>query len=342
MAGLVADYIFVGGGLTGCVVASRLRQSAIEPDVVLLEAGPDTDNPAATGFLSGLSLLGSDIDYTYQSQPVQSTHGRRHTLNAGKCLGGGSILNYGGWLPADAADYDEWADTVQDPRWSYKGLSPWLRKAEEMMHVVSIEAAEGGQRKYRLRDAVKEAWTELSVTPNQSRERGAIGGLAEMRENSRDGMRQPSQMVYSLDGVKVLTNAMVQRIIFSENKACGVALNDHMKISARKEVIICAGAYRTPQLLMLSGIGPSAELTRYGIPIVYDSQYAEKTKSLRSYHSLRASRNPRDPGGWHAYRNFDNAASPLFSRNGVSFLGKCRCEWKPSYLPGLFFDPTGS
>ncbi|KAJ4418699.1 hypothetical protein N0V82_005370 [Gnomoniopsis sp. IMI 355080] len=273
MADQVADYVVVGGGLTGCVVASRLRQSANKPEVVLLEAGPETTNPAASGFISGLSLLGSDLDYTYQSQPVQSTHNRLHMLNAGKCLGGGSILNYGGWLPADAADYDEWADTVKDPRWSYEGLEPWLRKAEEMMHVVTIGAAEEGQRKYRLRDAVKEAWTELGVTHNVSREYGTIGGLTEMRENSHDGMRQPSQTVYSLDGVKVLTDATVNRIIFSGSTACGVEWNDDRKILARKEVIICAGAYRTPQLLMLSGIGPSAELTQRGIPIVYDSQY---------------------------------------------------------------------
>lgn len=251
MADLVADYIVVGGGLTGCVVASRLSRSATKPEVVLLEAGPDTDNPAAANFLSGLSLLGSDLDYAYQSQPVPSTDGRSHLLNAGKCLGGGSILNYGGWLHADAADYDDWGNIVADARWSYEGLRPWLRKAEETMHVVSVGAAEGGQRQYRLRGPVKEAWTELGITPNLQREHGAIGGLTEMRENSREGLRQPSQMVYSLDGVNVLTNATVHRITFSGNTANGVEWNDGRKITARKEVIICAGTYRTPQLLQV-------------------------------------------------------------------------------------------
>lgn len=251
MTHLEADYIVVGGGLTGCVIASRLRQSANKPEVVLLEAGPDTDNPAAAGFLSGLSLLGSNLDYAYQSQPVPNTYGRPHTLNAGKCLGGGSVLNYGGWLHADAADYDEWADTVADSRWSYEGLKPWLRKAEEATQVVPIGAAEGGERQYRLRGPVKEAWTELGVTPNLGRENGSIVGLTEMRENSREGLRQPSHVVYSLDGVKVLTNATVQRIIFSGNTATGVEWKDGRKITARKEVIICAGAYRSPQLLQV-------------------------------------------------------------------------------------------
>lgn len=249
MADSEADYIVVGGGLTGCVIASRLRQSANKPEVILLEAGPDTNNPAAAGFLSGLSLLGSDLDYTYQSQPVRNTYGRPHTLNAGKCLGGGSVLNYGGWLRADAADYDEWADTVADGRWGHEGLRPWLRKAEEATHVVSIGEAEKGERQYRLRGPVKEAWAELGVTPNLQGDNGAIGGLAEMRENSRDGLRQPSHVVYSLDGVKVLTEATVHRITFSGKKANGVEWSDGRKIIARKEVIICSGAYRSPQLL---------------------------------------------------------------------------------------------
>lgn len=165
MSDLEADYVVVGGGLAGCVIASRLRQSGNKPEVVLLEAGPDTDDPAAFGFLSGLSLLGSDLDYTYQSQPVPSTYDRQHTLNAGKCLGGGSVLNYGGWLPADPSDYNEWAGLVSDARWSYEGLKPWLRKAEETTNVVPISAAEGGERQYRLRGPVKEAWIELGITP---------------------------------------------------------------------------------------------------------------------------------------------------------------------------------
>lgn len=251
MTDLVADYIVVGGGLTGCAVASRLKRSAKNLEVVLVEAGPETDNPAAAGFLSGLSLLGSDLDYAYQSQPVPSTNGRSHMLNAGRCLGGGSILNYGGWLRADGADYDEWAETVADARWGYEGLKPWLRRAEETMQVVPVGEAEGGQRQYRLRDPVKEAWIELGVSPNLERKDGAISGLTEMRENSHEGLRQPSQTVYPLDGVKVLTNAVVHRITFSENTAVGVEL-DGRKITARKEVIICAGAYHTPQLLQVS------------------------------------------------------------------------------------------
>ncbi|KAI1082068.1 choline dehydrogenase [Whalleya microplaca] len=273
MAGLDADYIVVGGGLTGCLIASRLSQSHKKPEVILLEAGSDpSSNPAAAGFLSGLSLLGGEFDYAYQSEPVVNTANRVHSLNSGKALGGGSILNYGGWLRADAADYDKWAETVGDKRWSYQGLKPWLRKSE-CFYDSGADADEHGfnARKYHLREPVKEAWAELGVYPNPHKNNGNITGLTEFYENSREGMRQPSYTAYPLTDVKVFTNTTVYRITFSDTTATGVELADGCKITARKEVIICAGAYRTPQVLMLSGIGSPATLTEHGIPIVHES-----------------------------------------------------------------------
>lgn len=282
MTEFVADFIIVGGGLTGCVVASRLSQSVNKPTVILLEAGSDASgNPAAATFLGGLSLLGGEIDYAYQSEPVTNTANRVHTLSCGKALGGGSIINYGGWLRADASDYDEWADVVGDKRWSHEWLKSWFRKSEHFhdpgadanehgfdgpIHVTSVSADQSGQRKYLLREPVKEAWTELGISPSLQEKNGAIAGLAEMHENSRDGLRQPTNTAYPLDGVKVFTQTIVHRVTFSGTTATGVELADGRKITARKEVIICAGAYRTPQLLMLSGIGPAETLTEQGVP----------------------------------------------------------------------------
>ncbi|KAI1775579.1 choline dehydrogenase [Hypoxylon cercidicola] len=287
MVDLAADYVVVGGGLTGCVIASRLSRSEKKPKVILIEAGSDpSSNPAAAGFLSGLSLQGGEFDYVYQSEPVASTANRVHTLNSGKALGGGSILNYGGWLRADAADYDEWGEVIGDRRWTYEGFKPWLRKSECFydsgadpdqhgfdgpMHVISTSASESGERKYLLREPVRKSWAELGIPPNLPKKNGTITGLTEMYENSRDGMRQPSFKVYPLDNVQVFTNTMVHRVVFSGKTATGVELADGRKITTRKEVIVCAGAYRTPQLLMLSGIGPSAALAEQGIPVVHES-----------------------------------------------------------------------
>ncbi|ETS75371.1 hypothetical protein PFICI_12315 [Pestalotiopsis fici W106-1] len=309
MGDLSADYIVVGSGVTGSVIASRLSESSPKLKVILFEAGADpSGEPAAAGFLSGLALQNGQFDYASASEPVPTTANRMHTLSAGKALGGGSILNYGGWLRADAADYDEWADVVGDRRWSHEGLKPWLRKSESYydraadpeehgfdgnMHVTSISASESGERKYPLRETVKDAWLELGVPLNLEKKDGFIGGLTEMYENSREGMRQPSNTAYSLAGVDVHTETAVHKVIFSGTTAMGVQLVDGRKVSARKEVIICAGAYRTPQLLMLSGIGPSDVLKEHGIPLVHESSHVGQ--NLHDHFAIYLAFRLRDP-----------------------------------------------
>ncbi|KAK8121929.1 hypothetical protein PG984_010599 [Apiospora sp. TS-2023a] len=341
-----ADYIVVGGGLTGCVVASRLSRfvgdGGEKPQVVLLEAGPDpSGNPAAAGFLSGLSLLGGDYDYGFMTEPVPGTADRVHTLNVGKVLGGGSILNIGGWLRADSVDYDDWAEAVGDERWSYGGLKPWLRKTEHFLsdsnnpeaetdaeqyglggpiQVAPVSVGEAGIRKYPLREPVRDAWTELGVQFNPRRKNGRNTGLTEFCENARDGMRQPSQTVYPLDGndnpVRVYTNTLVRRVEFSEDGvATGVELADGRKITARKEVILCAGALRTPQLLMLSGIGPSADLEARGIPVVRD--VPDVGQNLHDHFALYLAYRLRDPSLGYALGSaaFHQRQDPKFSNS---------------------------
>ncbi|OAQ59179.1 glucose dehydrogenase [Pochonia chlamydosporia 170] len=314
MANLSADYVIVGGGLTGCVIASRLSLNDKNLKVLLVEAGPDpSGNPAAAGFLSGLSLLGGELDYVYQSDPESNTCNRVHSLNAGKVLGGGSILNFGGWLRADAADYDDWAETVGDKRWSYEGFKPWFRKSERFhdsgadadthgfdgpMDVVPISAVDSGERKYLLREPVKQAWTELGVPFNPRKDKGSITGITEFYENSREGMRQPSNTAYPLSNVEVLTNTVVNRVTFAGTTANGVELADGRKITARKEIILCAGTYRTPQLLMLSGVGPSATLNEVGIPVVHDSPHVGQ--NLHDHFAVYFAFRLRDPSAGYA------------------------------------------
>ncbi|KAI1321949.1 GMC oxidoreductase [Xylariaceae sp. FL0255] len=326
MADLTADYIVVGGGLAGCVVASRLSQSDKKPKVILLEAGTDaTGNPAAATFLSGLSLQWGELDYAYPSEPVAATAGRVHRMSAGKALGGGTLINYGGWLRGDAADYNEWADLVQDKRWSYDGLKPWFVKSENFynpnadpkehgfdgpMHVTAVSAAEGEQRQYPLRETVRKAWTELGVPVNADRKNGYSGDLVEIHENcDKNGMRQPANVVYPLDRVNVLTNTLVARVTFDGTKATGVELADGRKVTARIETIISAGAYQTPKILMLSGIGPPAELAKYGINLVHDSAYVGQ--NLHDHYAIHLAFRLRDPSLGYALGS-PGFANPAF------------------------------
>ncbi|KAF2970998.1 hypothetical protein GQX73_g2550 [Xylaria multiplex] len=327
MADCIADYIVVGGGLAGCVVASRLSQN--DKDVILLEAGPDpAGNPATTSFLASLSLQGSELDYAYPTEPVPTTADRVHHLSAGKALGGGTVINYGGWIRGDAADYDEWAELVGDKRWSYQGLKPWFIKTEKFydssadpqehgfdgpMCITSISGAEEGQRKYPLRDTVKKAWAEIGASHNVDRKNGASVGIIEMQENcDRKGMRQPSNVVYSLNKVNVFTNSPVHRITFdATNTATGVELVDGRKVTARKEVIISAGTYQTPKILMLSGVGPSAELKKHGIHLVHDSPSVGQ--NLHDHYAIHLAYRLRDPSLGYSFGSagFQN---PAFSK----------------------------
>lgn len=120
-----ADYIIVGGGLTGCAVASRLKQGNPSLDVLILEAGVDpAGDPNTTSFAGTFDLLDSDLDWAYTTVPQTNIQNRVHTIHAGKALGGGSVINLGGWARGNASDYDQWAKTVGDDRWSYKFGNP--------------------------------------------------------------------------------------------------------------------------------------------------------------------------------------------------------------------------
>lgn len=279
-----ADYIVVGAGLCGSVVAARLKESDPNLEVFLVEAGsdpvgvPNTETP-----LGGFSLLGTELDYGYKTTPQPHTAGRVHALAAGKALGGGTTINYGGWLRGDRADYDAWGTHVNDDRWSYEGVLPWMRKSEAyfdtsasavhhgfhgLIHVRPVSA--DPSRTYPLREPIKDAWAELGVDyvkPDESN--GSIRGLSEIHENSRQGSRQMAHLCYDLKAVRVITEAPVSRVIFDDSgTAIGVELADGRRFGARKEVVLSTGSYRTPQILMLSGVGPAAVLSEHHIPLV--------------------------------------------------------------------------
>ncbi|KUI73792.1 Pyranose dehydrogenase 3 [Cytospora mali] len=279
------DHIIIGGGLSGCVLASRLRQYKPEARILLIEAGQDTR--ARTDILQPNVLnLGGELDWMYPTEPIASLSGRELVYNAGKGLGGGTLINSGGWMRGSADDYDEWAAVVGDERWSYKGQLPYMRKTEEWFDdsnpghhgkdgpiLVASTASTG--RKFPLTDRIAEAWDELGVPalPNFDHNCGDNLGRAYLCEARRDGKRQHSARNYSLEGVEVLVNALVRKVVVERAgptpKATGVELADGKVISG-KNVVCCGGALRSPQLLMLSGIGASAHLEEHGVEAVVD------------------------------------------------------------------------
>lgn len=313
MAATEPDYLIVGGGLTGCALASRLKQANPALNIMLIEAGTDpAGDPRVVSPMEGFGLAYSDLDWAYQTAPQRHTRDRVMYSPAGKTLGGGSMLNYGGWARGDAKDYDEWARLVADPRWSYKGLLPYFKKSESDCDPKADPHHHGFQgpvrctrvsqsdpeRRYPLREPVRTAWTELGLHYNRDSNRGSLAGISEVCENWHQGVRQPSNLAYGLSGVNILTNTTVDHVLFKksprgQNRASGVVLVDGRQILARKEVILAAGTYRTAQLLMLSGIGPLEDLNRYKIPII--KELPAVGRNLFDHYSLFQYWKLRDP-----------------------------------------------
>ena len=196
-------------------------------------------------------------------------------------------LGKGLWTRGDARDYDTWAALAGDSRWSYNGLLPYFQKSEnhhsrdvnKEQHgfdgPVSTASATSSGRNYPLRQQVKAAWARLGVEENPDINGGSPLGLCEVVEARVDGSRLIASSVYPLQGVHVMTETVANRILIEERdgikSATGVVLADSRRYYAQREVIISAGSYRTPQLLLLSGIGPLVELRKHGIKQVVDS-----------------------------------------------------------------------
>ncbi len=284
------DYIIVGGGLAGCTLASRLKEHNLSLSVLIIEAGSDPkDHPLTSEPLVCFGAHHSDLDWDYTTVPQKHLDGRSAYASAGKALSGGSAVNYGAWTRGPAYDYDHWAKVVNDPSWSYESLLPYFRKTENyhgkpkdkvqhgsdgQIHTISISASDT-KRIYPLKEQLRAAWVQVGVKEISDANGGYPIGFAERFENWRDGKRQLASQAYDLSGVRVMTNTLVHRVLFEERDgkriATGVQLADGQSVYAEREVIISAGTYRTPQILMLSGIGPEAELSRHGIPTTLDA-----------------------------------------------------------------------
>lgn len=282
--------------MAGCVIASRLKQDDPSISIIILEAGPNpTSKHDIVTPMGGFALQGSELDWQYNTEPVKETRDRAHKLTAGKTLGGGSVLNYGGWSRGDAADYDAWSRLTGYDEWSYGRLLPYFKRSERFdtadalpglsqrghhgpIKITSVGAS-STKRKYPLGEPLRRAWVELGVKQEAYGCTGHNEGLSEWLENWDNGQRQPAHRVYPLDGVQVSTNTPVAKVLLTESvgmsanhqpKATGVLLQNGQTIQTHREVVICAGAIGSPTILIASGIGEASLLSQRHIPIVHD------------------------------------------------------------------------
>ncbi|KAL1594620.1 hypothetical protein SLS60_010381 [Paraconiothyrium brasiliense] len=282
----MADIIIVGGGIGGVVLASRLHERKPELSITLIEAGPDvTGKPHISNPAEAALLHFSDLDYKFFTAPQKHLGGAPKYNCAIKGLSGGTIINTGGWIRGDKADYDEWAKDVKDERWSYNGLLPYFKRSEKHFDpnadptqhgfdgpVVTASVTSSG-RKFPLREPVLKLWQNLGLEHIPDANNGHPQGIAELIENWKDGKRQIVSDTYSLAGVNVITEKTVRRVIINDDKvAVGVELANGEKLTVKEggQVVVSSGAYNTPKVLQLSGIGNPSELSKHGIDTIVD------------------------------------------------------------------------
>lgn len=208
-------------------------------------------------------------------------------------LSGCSAVNYGMWTRGSRIDYDLWAKAVGDQRWSYDSMLPFFKKTEThhkpdvdvALHGISgpIRTTVTTNRAYPLKHALIESYAKASGLPQiEDANAGDPIGLAPYTETWREGKRQPAGHAYGLDGVKVMTSTLVKRIVIdASGTATGAELVDGRIIHANKEVIVSCGTLKSPQVLILSGIGPKAELAKHGItPAASGEMFSKAAESV--------------------------------------------------------------
>src|SRR6201996_6761492 len=274
------DYVIVGAGSAGCVLAARLSE---DPDVrvALLEAGGEDTAPEIRIPAIFPIMFKTELDWDLFGDPEPGMDNRRLYLPRGKMLGGCSSINAMIYVRGNRADYDGWA-AAGATGWSYDEVLPYFRRSEDNERGEDRYHGVGGpltvsesRSMHPLVDAMIEAAREAGPGLNQDFNGAREEGVGRFQLTQRDGRRLSTadaflHPVRSRPNLTVLTHAYATRLAFDGARATGVEisrLDETLQIAAEREVILSAGTYYSPQLLMLSGIGPEAQLTPLGIEL---------------------------------------------------------------------------
>ncbi len=277
-----ADFVVIGAGSAGCAIAARLSEDPATR-VLLLEAGGEDTNRwihIPLGF--GKTFADPSVNWCYETEPDPGAADRRVFWPRGKVLGGSSSINGMVYIRGQAEDFDHWRQ-LGNAGWSFDDVLPYFKRSEHQTRGADAWHGAGGPlsvsdvARHPICEAFIEAALGLGFPRNDDFNGAGQDGVGYHQTTTQNGKRCSTAVGYlrpamRRPNLRVVTGAMTEKILFEGRRATGVAFRREGRLctaAAAGEVILCGGAVNSPQILMLSGIGPEQHIREFGVPVVH-------------------------------------------------------------------------